>query len=723
MKKIKKLMPVFLIAFLVLGMLSGCGDSGDKASGKKTTEKAVKVSAFTGGNESEMPDFNPQVKEYKVEKNLKNVIGVNREFVSSKLFPLIEKNGFAVDLKGHDITEFFALYEEYRYNKIANFVTSDSAIHNYHLYFDYLLQNIEKKYLYKNIKTLTTEMLKNSVKQYEALKDSEYKNAAMRNVAFFAVAAELLQMDATYPKEIEPLVDKEVNAVEKHEGIAASTIFNIENKDQTVQEDYTQYIPRSHYTKDSKLKDYFKAMMWYGRASFLKKNESDMHSVILMAMAMNESGKASLLWKGIYDVTAFFAGESDDAGIVEANSVIKNVFGNIPKTKEFKKDSGKVKDTVSKLKKTEGNKINSIPIDEDQDLQENTDAFRFMGQRYSLDADIFQNLIYRKVGENSKGEKRMLPKSLDIAAAFGSSTAEDILKSSGDFEYKNYKENLEKMKAEVKKIPEETWNQDLYKGWLNFLTPLLDKAKEGYPSFMRNDAWNKKQLNTFISSWTELKHDTLLYTKQVMAEMGAGGEGDKYDDRGYVEPVPVLYHRVAGICKQTIEGLKQLDMLNKKDEKNLKIMKDMFEKLRDISIKELQNERLSDKEYDFIRSYGGQLEHFWTETLDEKSKRDQSYARLNNQAALVSDVATDPNGTILQEGNGAIKKIFAVVPVEGQLKLVFGGVFSNYEFKYPIDKRLTDDEWREMLYDDLKSLGIKDHSWIYDYAVEAGYDN
>ena len=77
----------------------------------------------------------------------------------------------------------------------------------------------------------------------------------------------------------------------------------------------------------------------------------------------------------------------------------------------------------------------------------------------------------------------------------------------------------------------------------------------------------------------------------------------------------------------------------------------------------------------------------------------------------------------MQEGNGAIKKIFAVVPVEGQLKLVFGGVFSNYEFKYPIDKRLTDDEWREMLYDDFKSVGIKDHSWIYDYAVEAGYDD
>lgn len=722
MKKIKKTLLVFLAMALVLGMLSGCSDSGNKASEKKKAEKAVKVSAFSGENESKMPDFKPQVKEYKVEKGLKNVIGVKKDAISSKLFPLIEKNGFAVDLKWEYIPEFFILYEEYRYKKIANFVTSDSAIHNYHLYFDYLLQNIEKEYLYKKLKTLTTEMLGNSVKQYETLKDSEYKNAATRNVAFFAVAANLLGIDATYPKEIEPLVDKEVGAVEKHEGIADSAIFNIEKKEQAVKEDYSQYIPRGHYAKDSKLKDYFKAMMWYGRGSFLKENASDMHSVILMAMAMNDGDKAAELWGQIYDVTTFFAGESDDAGMAEASSVIEEIFGDIPDTKEFKTVSEKVEKTVAKLKKAEGNKINSIPIEEDQDLEASTNAFRFMGQRYSIDADIMQNLIYRKVGENSKGEKRMLPKSLDIAAAFGSSTAEEILKSSGDYDYKNYKENLEKMKDKIKEIPEETWNSDLYKGWLNFLTPLLDKAEEGYPSFMRNDAWNKKQLNTFISSWTELKHDTVLYSKQVMAEMGGGGGDEKYDDRGYVEPVPVLYHRVAGLCKRTISGLKQLGMLNKKDEKNLKIMKEMFEKLRDISIKELQNEKLSDKEYDFIRSYGGQLEHFWTETLDEKSKGDYSYARLNNQAPLVSDVATDPNGTILQEGNGEIKKIFAVVPVEGKLKLVFGGVFSNYEFKYPMNKRLTDDQWRDML-NHLESVGIKNHDWISDYAIEAGYDD
>ena len=40
---------------------------------------------------------------------------------------------------------------------------------------------------------------------------------------------------------------------------------------------------------------------------------------------------------------------------------------------------------------------------------------------------------------------------------------------------------------------------------------------------MQSDAWLDKQLNTSLGSWTELKHDTILYAKQAYAEMGAGG--------------------------------------------------------------------------------------------------------------------------------------------------------------------------------------------------------
>ncbi len=43
-----------------------------------------------------------------------------------------------------------------------------------------------------------------------------------------------------------------------------------------------------------------------------------------------------------------------------------------------------------------------------------------------------------------------------------------------------------------------------------------------YPPFMQTQAWTRKDLQTSLGSWTELKHDTILYAKQVMAEMGGG---------------------------------------------------------------------------------------------------------------------------------------------------------------------------------------------------------
>lgn len=59
-----------------------------------------------------------------------------------------------------------------------------------------------------------------------------------------------------------------------------------------------------------------------------------------------------------------------------------------------------------------------------------------------------------------------------------------------------------------------------------------------------------------MGSWTELKHDTVLYSKQFMAEMGGGDE--ELDDRGYVEPEPELYYRLSKMAENTSKGLNSL---------------------------------------------------------------------------------------------------------------------------------------------------------------------
>ena len=57
------------------------------------------------------------------------------------------------------------------------------------------------------------------------------------------------------------MVDKELALIEAHQGYADSPLFGYK-------EDYSQYVPRGHYTRNDQFKTYFKAMMWYGRIGF-----------------------------------------------------------------------------------------------------------------------------------------------------------------------------------------------------------------------------------------------------------------------------------------------------------------------------------------------------------------------------------------------------------------------------------------------------------------------
>ncbi len=60
--------------------------------------------------------------------------------------------------------------------------------------------------------------------------------------------------------------------------------------------------------------------------------------------------------------------------------------------------------------------------------------------------------------------------------------------------------------------------------------------------------------------------------------------------------------------------------------------------------------------------------------------------------------------TVLEEAVGRVNPIYVVVPIVEQdgstyLQVAKGGVFSYYEFPWPIADRLTDEKWRGMLDD------------------------
>ncbi|MDE7268663.1 MAG: DUF3160 domain-containing protein [Lachnospiraceae bacterium] len=631
----------------------------------------------------------PQVAQYSVEPDLSNIENLKQLFygdVDDEFAQKLSQNGFVVE--GNAGREFFEVYEINRYQLIPNFVTVDSLMHTYHLYFSYLLKNIERDYLFDSLVQLSDRMLENSLAQYDALKGSEWESAAKRNVAFFTIGRKLLDDSTEVSPDVADIVQSELDKIQKAEGIAVSEIRNDE-------EDYSQYVPRGYYEGDEKLEKYFKAMMWYGRIHFQQDSEDHVRSAFLITKALADDEEATAMWGAIYSVTAFFAGASDDLGVCEYAPLISEVYGDTVGTTNLIGTQDTFSQFYKKTADLPAPKINSIPIYEWEDSNV-IPGFRFMGQRFTIDGEIMQNLIYRNVDRNSAGEKRMLPDVLDVLAALGSDTALSILKESGVEDYEHYPENMEKLRTGLAEENDELWAASLYASWLHTLRPLLTEKGEGYPVFMQNEEWTKKSMECFAGSYAELKHDTILYSKQVIAEMG-GDYFEEIDDRGYVEPEPLVYARFMSLADMTAQGLKKYEMLSAEQEENLSRLTQIADQMYTISNKELQDELLTDDEYEFIRSYGGNIEHFWYEAV--KGESDEEYiATQECPAAIIADIATDPDsGSVLEVGTGDPSYIFVVIQVDGKIKLAKGSVYSFYQFTWPIDDRLTDSKWRQML--------------------------
>ena len=655
----------------------------------------------------------PSVETYSVAADLSNIINLDKFHIEpdSEIARKLVQNGFVVTFSAG--SEFFEIYEENRYRQIPNFVTVDSLMHTYHLYFSHLLKNIELDYLVGGLSDLSAQMLENSLEQYEQLKGSEWESAALRNVAFFTIGAKLLDEDTSGDEAVKAVVEAELDKINRAEVMELSEITG-------GYEDYTQYIPRGYYEGNERLEAYFRAMMWYGRVHFEQNVEDLDRSALLITMALAEDVEAAGLWEAIYTVTAFFAGASDDLMVYEYAPLIQQVYGAAVGVKGLIGNEAAFAAFHQETAKLRAPQINSVPIGDGENNE--ILGFRFMGQRFTIDAAIMQNLIYSRVGANNEGERRMLPDVLDVPAVLGSNAALSILEETGATEYAGYTENMNQLRAALSLENTDLWNASLYASWLNTLRPLLTEKGKGYPMFMQNEEWMKKNLECFAGSFTELKHDTILYAKQVIAEMG-GYNVEDADDRGYVEPEPLVYERFVYLAEMTAKGLKEYGMLSEVEEENLSRLVLIAEKLLTISNKELQDEVLTDEEYDFIKGYGGNIEHFWYEVV--RDEKDSYIDAGEYPAAVVVDIATDPNGTVLETATGNPSRIIVAVKVDGKIKLAQGSVYSFYQFEWPMDDRLTDTKWRQMMgiqvgddWNYTSEKPIKQPEWTASYRYE-----
>ena len=636
-------------------------------------------------------NLKPNLKPYTVASNLSNVVNLADFKLSDAQKKLLAQNYFVVEPA--DFKQFFQAYESFRYDQIPTFISTDSVAHVYHLLFDKLLRDTETKFLIQDLNSLNLALFEAATKQYDQLKGTNLEEASKRVVGFVTVARKLAnpKENFTVPAYVAGAVNAELKLLDAKQGFAPSPEMRSD-----YQEYYSQNHPRGHNTKTEAQQNYFRAMMWYGRMTFRLKADSETQSALLLMQAVlnGQAGgrKAADLWGLIYEPTSFFVGSADDLTYQDYLNVAKRVwgegvtsdpkgFGDAAKLADFKQAT----DTLPPPKLNSAFTLINSPLSREQQ----TKGLRLMGQRFTLDGYIFQKLVWREVGTEAK--KRELPKGLDIFAAFGSDEALKLLEQQGETQYQNYTSQLEGLKTQIASVKPETWTQNLYWSWLYSLKPLTEVKGAGYPGFMQNVGWQRKNLITGLASWTELKHDTLLYAKQVYAERGGGPEDLPY---GYVEPEPVYYARMAALVSMTRQGLEQRKLIDTDQNELLKQLESSMLELKTISEKELTGQKISNDERDFIAYWGATLEDYTLAAADADAS---GHKYLDKQdAAVVADVATGLD-QVLEEGTGRVNLIYVAVEVNGKVQLTKGAVYSQYEFTVAPSQRQSDEVWQQQL--------------------------
>lgn len=640
-------------------------------------------------------EFEALLQSYKVDEDLTNIENLEQfGSFSDEQKNLIVKNGFVVVPTKEE--QLFYIYENNEYLKIPSFITTDSVLQVYHIFFDYSLRILEMEKLLGYSEQLTESMMDKSVYLYNKATNEEIQEALLKNISFFATAWLCLDKELPdyIPQEAVILANAELELILSEGGFLKSAIFPYEL-------DYSQYKPRGHYTRNDDLKRYFKTMMWYGQGPFplykvndnmeIEKNIEQTLQALLVTYGvfLERNGSNDIeLWENIYDPTNFYVGTSDDLTIYHYKDLLVDVYGENPDINTLNQ-----RDKLDKLY------LEAEKLPEPQIQAKYTSVttpvgkqLRFMGQRYIPDAYITQELVEPIV--------RPVPSGLDVMGVIGSDRAYDIQININhvDEKWAEYPVIFNKLKDKFDNVSQDKWQSNMYYGWMWTLKGLLDKYEDGYPSFMTNQAWEDKSLSTALASWAELKHDTILYGKQSGAECGGGFEPPKI--RGYVEPNIEVYEKLLWLTQYSRKNLTEREIITGSIESKLQDFEDLLQFLINCSVKELRGEELSEDEYYQLLTYGGLLEYLTSSFAGDGIRWFEITSETDKNMAVIADIHTiAPNeysdGGYFEVGVGPAYEIFVVVPINGKLYLTRGSVFSYYEFES--QKRLTDEEWQSII--------------------------
>jgi hypothetical protein len=604
------------------------------------------------------------------------------------------------------------------------FVTADIFLHSYHLIFDRMLQDVEEKKFLPVATHLTKALAKTTEEEVQGAPTSApaLHEALLCDLMYFSVAAKLFDPSFPVSAAIRPQAEALVASINAGEGQLPSA----QNYRGFDKEDFTQYKIRGHYEKNEALRKYFRGMMWYGRHNFFLSDNTQTLAAILLPHLVNEAHEESN-FDSMDAVVTYLIGHQDKYTLAGYRSVNRKVFG--AEAPGFNELSANLDANLAAFQQAAWTDLprpqivsvqTGFGLTQEQRLRE-TAGLKFLGQRYVLDAFILNQLTSPSVG--SDANPRNLPTALDVMLLLGSKAATGLQQEAQkEHQWPNYDSQIAKLTGatEEQMNKRSTFYAQILYGLKTLFLPTSSKQ-----AFALGEPWQYKNLNTGLASWTELKHDTILYAEQSAAEMGGGDQFEipPYEPpgpKGYVEPNPVFFHQVTASIDQMLASLKASNFIPDEYADKFTTLRELAHHAELVAQKEVSGQPISREDYDWIKTLRWSFDRPLLLPRGADEIKDPSLLQM----ALVADVATDAvSGRVLEEGVGTPQRIIVVVKdAFGGTRLTVGYVYSWFEFIS--ERRWSDSEWKKITYGgDEKARqeqGVTPPAWYATFSKNAG---
>lgn len=651
--------------------------------------------------------------------------------LTSHELELLSHNGFVVSERMNKIS-FGESFLEIFHKDLPVFVSTDAILHAFHISYDRILKDAELGFLIEKVKSL----LQTLHSQQSYLNTKYSSNLEMMKMlkdvdVYLTVPLKLFELPVNpfYP-ENSGTIDTILQLIEA-EQMGSYPLF----AEVCRVIDWSQFKPRGHYYEDpntifpTDLPEYFKVMMWLGRTEIYLTIPQALDSVLCPLPSFQDVQRQivdSYLVKELIDYSnsyndyleientiKIFAGEQDNVTLDNLN-FLKNAVSFNDANELL--DSLKVVEFQDTLKNQSfayqlilSQILYSNPMSPDSIVP--ASAFMLFGQRFVIDSYITASVVYDRIGPYC----RLFPSLLDVLFSLGNSASAQLLVD--ELNTYQYSRNLAALRYLIESYDNDFWNANLYSSWLNIIRKLNPpEDRTNLPSFMQTAAFWQEKMNTQLSSWTELRHDNLLYAKQSYT----GGSICSYP-YSYVEPFPEFYQTVKDFCASATSKIQNINFSDpgyqQKISDYFSFLGNTMDTLKTISEKELNQELLTQQELHFLQSMiyenynGGSGEtpyKGWYPKLffNDETITNSNYVSnpgLMDSDHLVADMHTIPTdcggnimGWVKHVGTGPINLGVFVAPWNDGVESAFiGPVMSYYEYTTTNFLRLTDQEWND----------------------------